>query len=441
MVIDFTKFISAMSRATDVVESEILSIPAYHEKRVAVLVHAIGKHLNMDEDTVYALTLAGAMHDCALSEYLEDEYMLQEDQDKVGHYIKKDNAERKSADAEPYYDEYSGRDGSRARYDLVEMDMAAHCIAGEKMIRNFPFYDRVRGAVLYHHDRADGKGALKATAEETPVYAQIVHVADAADAVFGLDEIDPGKFEALRQWLNEGRGSAFTDEMADAFLAAVDYDLLASISGDGVTEVFDRIVPSVMIDVPIDVMRELSDFFAHIADYKSHFTWNHSKGVAEKAEKMARYYGLDDEMCSRMYIAGALHDIGKLLISNDIIEKRGKLTEDEFRVVQNHAMGTWQLLHDIKGLEEICSWASLHHEKLDGSGYPFGYTGDKLGKYERVMACIDIYQALTEERPYKVPMSHTETMKVLCNMSRTGKLDADIVNDLDRCFGAEQEKN
>lgn len=82
----------------------------------------------------------------------------------------------------------------------------------------------------------------------------------------------------------------------------------------------------------------------------------------------------------------------------------------------------------------IDEWASLHHEKLDGSGYPFGKTGDELCKNDRMLACIDIYQALIEERPYRAEMPHAKAMKILFELADDGKIDSDIVHDIDVVF-------
>lgn len=93
----------------------------------------------------------------------------------------------------------------------------------------------------------------------------------------------------------------------------------------------------------------------------------------------------------------------------------------------------------VGGLEEIASWASMHHEKLNGSGYPFGYTKDKLGKNERLLACLDIYQALVEKRPYKDGLSHNEAMAILYKMGSSGQLDSDILNDINIRFTPQNE--
>lgn len=397
MIIEFTKYVDAMSRATDFIEAELLHVPQYHEKRVAILVHRMGTRMGLDPETVYALTIAGAMHDCALSEYLQDEVS-----------------------------EQGGRKDEKA--------MAAHCLAGERVMEKFPIYEKMRGAVLYHHETAEGNGAFGLPAEKTPFGARLIHIADVLDNRFGLNAMDPVKHKNMLSWVQRQEGSLFDGEVIRAFLDAADYETTLSITGDRVVRLLDEILPPKPVDIPISIVRDLSEFFAFTTDYKSHFTWKHSLGIAEKAEKLGQYYGYSEEHCQKLYIAGALHDIGKLLISNDILEKPGKLTQEEYRQIQNHAIGTWELLHAIGGMEDIARWASLHHEKLDGSGYPFGYTANELSKEERIMACIDIYQALVEERPYKAGLPHHEAIAIMNRMGAARQLDSEIIEDIRRCF-------
>ena len=106
--------------------------------------------------------------------------------------------------------------------------------------------------------------------------------------------------------------------------------------------------------------------------------------------------GFDEETSQKMYLAGALHDIGKVAIGNEIIEKPGRLTEDEFAVMKHHAAYTYYILNEIDDFDEMRDWAAFHHERLDGTGYPFGKKAEELNTQERIMACVDIYQALTE---------------------------------------------
>ena len=180
--------------------------------------------------------------------------------------------------------------------------------------------------------------------------------------------------------------------------------------------------------------KNIADFFADIVDYKSPFTSRHSIGVAEKAAQFAKYIGYDVSDIEKMYLAGALHDIGKMAVGNEILEKPDKLTDEEFDKLKNHVGYTYLILSQVDGFEDIRDWAALHHEKLNGKGYPFGKTADELNEQERIMACVDIYQALTEERPYKKGMSHEKTCDILDEMAEKGFVDADISRKMRDCF-------
>ena len=135
-----------------------------------------------------------------------------------------------------------------------------------------------------------------------------------------------------------------------------------------------------------------------------------------------------------MYLAGALHDIGKVAVGNEILEKLGRLTEDEFAVMKHHAAYTYYILSGVDDFDEIRDWAAFHHERLDGTGYPFGKTATELNTQERMMACIDIYQALTESRPYKQGMPHEKACEILRDMANKGWLDDTIVKQVEDCF-------
>ena len=402
MKIDLNSFIVSLSVALDYAEDEIIHVARHHGRRVAALTNRMASKAGFDTERLYILTQAAMLHDCALYEYLVDEFS----------------------------------DSARA---LFEKDMGAHCTAGEKILMKIPAYRSIEGTVLCHHERADGKGAFGKLAAETPLAAQILHMADIADVTFSFEEMNPGKYERLAGWLEQEKGAAFSPEVSSLFKETADYDFLCSLSDAESSDRIFSMLPEYLVDVSTDVLREMASAFAEITDYKSHFTWRHSAGIAEKAEKMGHYYGYDSAVCDKLYIAGALHDIGKLRIRNDILEKPGRLSGSEYAEIQNHAMGTWEMLKDIRGFEDICRWAALHHEKLDGSGYPFGYFADELSRMERLMACLDIYQALIEERPYKSGLSHEDAMNILWKMGSDGQLDQEILREIDSCFSAEEK--
>jgi len=149
---------------------------------------------------------------------------------------------------------------------------------------------------------------------------------------------------------------------------------------------------------------------------------------------MADYYGYDEIMKTKLIIAADLHDIGKLAISNDIIDKPGPLNEEEMTKVKKHTYYTRMSLQHIEGFEDINEWASNHHEKLDGTGYPYGFKADRLDFNSRLMACLDVYQALKEERPYRKELSHEKSVGILRAMAENGGVDHNIVNDINEVF-------
>jgi len=128
-----------------------------------------------------------------------------------------------------------------------------------------------------------------------------------------------------------------------------------------------------------------------------------------------------------MRIAGNFHDIGKLIIPNSILEKPDKLTVDEFQIMRCHTYYTYYTLNSIGGLQRIAEWAAYHHEKLDGSGYPFHCTNEEIGTGSRIMAVADIFTAISEDRPYRKGMDEDEIHRILQKQADNNFLDKRIV--------------
>jgi len=122
------------------------------------------------------------------------------------------------------------------------------------------------------------------------------------------------------------------------------------------------------------------------------------------AKLLGSYFDFSEERCKKLMVAGYLHDIGKIAIDPSIIEKRGPLTDDEFNIMKMHAYYTGQILNELNVSEwfsEIVRWAERHHEKSDGSGYPFAMNNENLDQGVKILAYADIISALMEERPYR----------------------------------------
>ncbi|HJJ47727.1 MAG TPA: HD domain-containing protein [Methanocorpusculum sp.] len=396
MKIDLTGFMESLSVAMDYVEAEILNIAPYHGKRVAAIANLLGKTAGVSDETLTSFTITGMFHDCALTEYFRDEF---------GH-----------GDA------------------VTERNMTAHCIAGERILCRLPFYENVKTAVLYHHERADGNGAFGKKSSETPLFGRLLHFADSVDVFFSQKPMTHKRYQSLLSWVKNESGIMLDKQSADLFLSAVSEEFFENLRDENIAGYLHENLLHTMTEVSPASLREISAVFGIITDYKSRFTKNHSLGVAEKASFLGKSLGYDVETCDKLYVAGALHDVGKLMISNDILEKPGRLSDDEFRKIKNHAEGTWILLKDVKGLEEIARWAAHHHEKLNGTGYPFGLKAEELDIFERIICIIDIYQALVEKRPYKEGKSHAEAVAILKEMADNGEIDRKILEDVNRVF-------
>lgn len=380
--------LAVLSEALDHVEKEFLGVTDHHARRVALLCLRMAETLGMTGEDRSALAISALLHDSALNEHREA------------------------------YHAGGSPDAIRG-----------HCTAGEENLRLIPG-SVSRNYVLYHHEHADGSGPFGKNAADTPLGAQLIHIADQLDRHIPLGGVTDAALPRLLDYIRGNEGSLFDPAVCETLRSILTSELLASLSDE-------RIVssPLPIEDTPFETdLRDLSGLFARIIDYKSPFTKDHSLGLAEKAETMAQYYDWDDRTARQLYCAGALHDIGKLMVDRDVLEKPGKLDQREYRHIQSHAYETFRLLSGLEGLEEITRWASYHHEKLNGAGYPFGLSAEQLDDKCRLLACLDIYQALTEDRPYKAGMPHRKAISILRELAEKGELDSRITEDIALAF-------
>ena len=153
--------------------------------------------------------------------------------------------------------------------------------------------------------------------------------------------------------------------------------------------------------------------FAGVVDAKSPWTYRHSDRASLIAAAVATKLGVDAAVVSEVRRAALLHDIGKLAVSNRILDKRGNLTAAEAAIVREHPIITAQILERVPGFRQLADLAGAHHERLDGRGYPRGLTADALDVPMRVLAVADVYEAVTSERPYRAAMSSDQALEIL----------------------------
>ncbi len=153
--------------------------------------------------------------------------------------------------------------------------------------------------------------------------------------------------------------------------------------------------------------------FSEIVDAKSPFTYRHSAGVAVAAVGISRQLGLSDKDVAFMRRAALLHDIGKVSVPNSVLEKPGKLNDNEWNVVKEHPHYTLEILRRIPGFVQLSDIAAAHHEKLDGKGYFRNWGAEQLSLEMRILTVADIFDALAARRPYRDAMPLEEVFAIM----------------------------
>jgi HD-GYP domain-containing protein (c-di-GMP phosphodiesterase class II) len=391
MTLRMDSLIKTIAVALDIVEGELLGASTNHGKRIAVLCAKMGEALGCSPEEISSLTACALLHDNALTEYIM--------------------SERKGG--------------------LCDPGMKIHCEYGQRNVDALHFKTNVREFILYHHERADGAGPFGIREGEGPLEAELISLADSLDVAHHLQQMEAEDVSHIRRIITEKAGKQYSAAASKVMLEILDWPLLRALKDNAIKETTETAIPPWIVDVEEEASFGIAGFIAKIIDYKSVFTRRHSTQIADKAWFMGGYYKYDPVQQRELYLAAALHDIGKLATPLPILEKPDTLSNAEFSVIKDHVRVTWELLKDIEGFGTICTWASSHHEKLDGSGYPFGKKADEMDFNSRLLACIDIYQAVSEERPYHPGRNHRDTMKILNEMANNGKIDRAVVTDMD----------
>ena len=306
--------------------------------------------------------------------------------------------------------------------DLIfEHNKGQHCRAGWAFCKTAGLPRPVCDMVLHHHTEwcsydNDSQNALP---------ANCIYLADRLDvALRTRNAPDLRHICASLQ--------AKQREYAPACLAALnsladDADLVARLnSPQRMQEHLASIFGSVILG-PVQLV-DLCGLFSQTIDSKSPFTATHSLGVAHTARmllKLSRMADTDD--LTTMFIAGLLHDIGKLAIPLEILEKPSALDPEELAQIQQHAETSLDLLGSIPGFTCVCEWGGRHHERLDGTGYPHGIRAASLSLPMRIIAVADVFTALTEDRPYRAGMPLAEAMRIIESMAELSYLDVNVV--------------
>ncbi|MFT7431520.1 MAG: HD-GYP domain-containing protein (c-di-GMP phosphodiesterase class II) [Colwellia sp.] len=188
----------------------------------------------------------------------------------------------------------------------------------------------------------------------------------------------------------------------------------------------------------IDTVFKNADALACVINIrkKDEYLLEHSVSVSVLITIFARFLKIDKKIVQLLSVGAFLHDVGKINIPDSILNKPGKLTEAEFTIMKSHVNHSIKIIESTPGISELSlEVAALHHEKLDGTGYPYNIPKEKITKYGRMIAICDIFDALTANRCYKEGYSHIKAFSILRGLAQKEHLDQRLVDLFIKCMG------
>ncbi len=377
--------LKTFSAAMDLISKEVVG----HHRQVAYIAYVIGKEMNLGDDQLRKLIISALIHDVGVF-YLNETF---EDLD-------------------------------------FDSPNDFHAEVGYQLIReNFPI-EGIPEIIRYHHHMWCDYKESKTQSEHIRL-ASILFLSDRIATLIDTRYI-LNKKNIIKGKIKKKSGIKFWPEAVQAFLNISDkeYFWLDTISNWQIERVLDK--NSYIYDgiLKMDDFLRFSEILSHIIDFRSSFTATHSNGVAVLAEKMGEFFCLDIEECKMLKIAGYLHDIGKLAVPLDILNKSGVLTNEEWNIMRTHSYYTYCVLDEASELNTIKEWAAYHHERLGGGGYPFHLKENELSLGSRIIAVVDVFTAITEDRPYRKGMGKDQVIVILNDMISNNVLDKKIVEVL-----------
>ncbi|AQS57768.1 HD-GYP domain-containing protein [Desulforamulus ferrireducens] len=381
-ITNYYKLLSSLSLAMDFSSRGLLR----HHQRVALIALQIGRLYGLNQDQMEKLFTAAILHDAGSSTWQEKQQLL----------------------------EYSA------------IETLSHCQKGFQLFHRHPIFHNIAEIILYHHERWDGYNSTL-TKTDIPIESRIIHLADRIDVLIKEDAYILGQKKHICQTITAGSGKLFDPLLVEAFSDLSERECFwLDLHSEFVNEVLSHHCPVSTKRLGILEIASVAQTMSKVIDFKSPYTRKHSAGVAQMSYFLGQKAGFTPEHCDILKVAGLLHDLGKLGIPDAILDKPGKLTADEFDIMRKHTYYTYHILNMVDGFETINHYASCHHEKLNGRGYPFKLDGQELKTGARIVAVADIFTALTEDRPYRPALDKKLVMGIISDQVKLGHLDGEL---------------
>ncbi|WP_070969048.1 HD-GYP domain-containing protein [Vibrio sonorensis] len=374
----------------------------HHGHRVGYIAYQCAKRMGWDEELAQMAFGAGLIHDCGVSQETERRQLLSQ---------------------------------------LIPEDTLHHCRKGYELVEACKPISALSKAILYHHTHWIELSRVSGIDDLDKQLAALIFLSDRIDYLFVHSK--PDQFgnitsrdkTAIIDELISRSGLVFEPNMVVHMCELITTDdFWFSMEANHIESLVARLPEVRFFDshTGLDQTIEMAELLAKIIDAKSPFTFQHSKHVAELSAFFGQALGYSEKMQRMLYLSGLLHDIGKIKTPSSVLHKPSSLNEEEYACIKRHSTDTRFALQGMIRSKQVVSWAANHHERLDGSGYPLGKVAKELDKPSRLIAVADVFQALTQSRPYRDGLSLEDTMTILHQQANQGLLDAQVVECLER---------
>ena len=310
--------------------------------------------------------------------------------------------------------------------------LLSHPIVGAQFVSEIPQMSDAAKLVLDHHEWIDGKGYPRAkTKDNIPWGSQVIRLADAID--IALQTKAPREYGELKGTLSQNINKEYSQELFDEAFSLLEKDdffnkLSETNNLSGIFEETKKDVGIIRVNKKIDAIGTTLEVIAEVADMKHPYTSGHSLRVSRYAMSIALAMKLAHDDITRIKWAGLIHDIGKVSVPRNILDKPGSLTPEEFQEVKKHVVHTAEIMKLLPSLTDILPMAACHHEYFDGSGYPAGLKADEIPFGARILTVCDAFDAMVSNRPYRNPLTPEEACNEIKRLS--GKqFDPQIVEE------------
>lgn len=433
-----SELLGALSYALDITEGQ----PEGHCVRACWIGLAVGRELGLSEDELWELYYTVLLKDLGCSSnaaricglYLTDDVSFKRDFKSVGDSLPQvlrfvlSHTGLKAGLSERFRTILNiVQNGGRIARELIE----TRCQRGADIARQLRFSEAVAMGIHALDEHWDGGGKPEGLAGPAiPVYAQIALLAQVADVFL----IGSGRKAALEE-VGARAGSWFDPDLVAAFRRAAEREeFWETLSDPNLNRHIFELEPAHHVQaLDEEYLDDIAAAFAQVIDSKSPYTAGHSSRVALFTDMICEEMGFARERRRWLQRIALLHDIGKLGVSNTILDKPAKLDEDEWAIMRMHSAHTETILSRIGAFGEMARIAGAHHERLDGKGYPRGLTAEAIRLETRIITTADIFDALTAERPYRGAMPVSKALGIMRGDVGTA-LDPDCFAALERAM-------